>query len=129
MNEEQLHGTVAQYLKLSLPADALFHHSPNGMGRLGWRSKVKLSKFGMKTGWPDIEIVHRGRVYFIELKAPGHLVGNAMKGRGYCTPQQRDCHADLRRAGAEVVTCWDLEGVQAALRTWGIIPGKGRVAA
>lgn len=121
MTEDQLHGVVAQYLKLALPDDAVFHHSPNGMGRLGWRSKVKLSKFGMKTGWPDIQIVHRGRLFLIELKAPGRREGNRMTGRGYCTKEQRECHADLKRAGAEVITAWSLEEVQTALHQWGIV--------
>jgi hypothetical protein len=81
---------------------------------------------GVVPGIPDICLIHRGRALYIELKAPGHRVGNTMKGRGYLSPDQRACHAALRDAGAVVAVCWSLDDVQDALRRWGIIPGTVR---
>lgn len=121
MNEDALHNTVAQYLRLALPNDALFHHSPNGMGRIGWRSKMKLAKFGTMTGWPDVEIIYQGRTYFIELKAPGVQEGSRVKGKGYLNPDQRRCHDRLRGCGCPVAVCRSLEEVQETLWGWQII--------
>lgn len=121
MNENSLHRTVVQYLKLSLPNDAFFFHPANGGYALGKRTAGNLKAMGLVAGVPDICIVHGGRFYGLELKAPGTLHGNSMKGRGYLTPTQRDCHARLSEAGAEVVTAWTLEDVQHALQVWGIV--------
>lgn len=126
MNEDALHNVVAQYLALALPDDAIAHHSMNE-GKRGWHTQRKLKRFGVVKGWPDVEIVFRGRAYFIELKAPGTLQGNRMVGRGYCSKEQRDCQQRLRGAGAQVITAWSLEEVQDALIGWGIV--KKRAAA
>lgn len=124
MTENQLHRAVWQYLKLCLPSDAFAFHPANGGYALGKRTAGNLKAMGLVAGVPDICIVYGGRFYGIELKAPGRLVGNTMKGRGYCTPQQCACHARLREAGAGVVVCWTIEDVQLALEAWDITKRK-----
>lgn len=120
MSEDQLHNTVAQFLALSLPADVIAHHSMNE-GKRGWQTQRKLKRFGMVKGWPDLEIVAQGRVYFIELKAPGRIENGCTKGKGYLSPEQRECHDRLRNAGCAVAVCRSLEEVQEALWGWQII--------
>jgi hypothetical protein len=67
---------------------------------------------GVKAGVPDIEIVHRGRAYFIELKRE--------KG-GRTSDAQKFVHAELAAAGCEApAICKTLEEVKAALDGWGI---------
>lgn len=107
--EEILHQQAAAYLALALPANAVFHHSPNeGIRALAF--KAKLARMGTKSGWPDFEIIFTGRVYFLELKSPsGRLSGN-----------QETLHPQLAAAGALVAVCRSLDEVESALRSWGI---------
>ena len=126
LSEDALHKSVANYLTLALPKDAIFHHSPNqGTGRRNVAYRVKLKQMGCRFGWPDIEIIYQGRGYFIELKAPGYRMQGKRVGKGYPTKDQKDCHADLRKAGAMVAVCWSLDEVKDCLWGWGIIgPGN-----
>ncbi len=114
--EEALHLATAQYLRLALPRDAVWHHSPNeAKAKVQWHAKRKA--LGMRAGWPDLEFVWQGRAMFIELKAPkGRLNDNQEKARD-----------DLVAAGALVALCRSVEAVEITLRTWGV-PLKARAA-
>ena len=128
MSEESLHRTVVQYLKLAMPEGVFWFHPANGGYKLGKRTAGRLKAMGMVAGVPDICLVHRGQLYGIELKAAGIFAGNAMKGRGYLSKDQRTCHAAMREAGAIIATCWSLDDVQHSLKTWGVpqkVPGGG----
>lgn len=107
--EAQLQAQVAQLLSVALPVDARFHHSP-GEGKRGWRSQCALKASGFSAGWPDIEIVWRGRVYFLELKS--------QKGR--VSPAQAECHAGLIAAGARLAVVRSLDEAVATLTQWDI---------
>jgi len=114
--EEALHRAVADYLRLALPEDAVWHHSPNeSKGSVAWN--VKRKALGMRAGWPDIEIMWQGRAYFIELKDFGK----------YLSPVQKKTHGALLKAGAPIATCRRIEEVEGTLRGWGI-PLKARAA-
>ena len=100
MTEQELHFQVADYLRLALPAQTVWHHSPNE-GRRRPQYTKKLISLGLRAGWPDIEIVYKGRIIFIELKT--------RKGR--VSEAQKQCHNDLMLAGAVVKICRSLEEV------------------
>lgn len=100
MTEAALHEAVANLLNTALPPHATWHHSPNE-GKRGWKAQRALKTHGTQAGWPDIEIIYRGRALFIELKAPGK----------YLTAVQKDMHKQLTLAGAAVHTCRSLEEV------------------
>ena len=117
MSERELQSSVIEFLSHALPVAAAFHHSPNE-GKRGWHAQRDFKHGGSVPGWPDIEIIYKGRGYFIELKAP----------KKYPTPEQRGVHAWLRRAGAPVVTCRSLIEVEMALTGFGI-PLNAKVAA
>ena len=121
MSEESLHRTVVQYLHLAMPEEVYWYHPANGGYKVGKRTAGRLKMMGVRAGVPDICLVHRGSAIFIELKAPGALAGTTVKGRGYLSPEQRDCHHALRMAGAIVATCRTLEEVQNTLRNWGVV--------
>jgi hypothetical protein len=105
-NEEaKLQAQVMQYLALALPQDAVAHHSP-GEGLRSKRAQGELVRSGHKKGWPDIEIVWRGRVFFTELKAPG----------SYPSAAQREMHKRLMYCDAPVMLCRSLAEVEAQLR-------------
>ena len=107
--EEALQRAVARYLDLALPKDAVWHHSPNG----GARSKAEAGIFkamGTRAGWPDIEIVWRGRVFFIELKTDKAVLSDNQKGR----------HVELINAGSWVEICRSVDAVEQILLFWRI---------
>jgi len=60
-----------------------------------------------RVGVPDRIVVLRGRVVFVELKAPGEKL----------RPEQERRHADLRRAGADVITI-DTLGAACSIGDW-----------
>ncbi len=105
MSEDQLQAAVAQYLAVALPHDAVPHHSP-GEGKRGPLARAQLVQSGFCPGWPDLEIVHQGRIIFIELKTLG----------GVLRKTQRATHRRLLEAGATVMVCRSIGDVEAGLR-------------
>lgn len=108
-SEAQLQAQIASYLSVALPVDARFHHSPSE-GKRGWRSQAALKSSGFSAGWPDLEIIWQGRVYFLELKSE----------KGRVSPAQAECHAGLIAAGASVAIIRSLEEAVSQLRAWGV---------
>jgi hypothetical protein len=105
----ELQYAVMLYLAAALPHDAIAHHSP-GEGKRTKSAQATLSRSGYCKGWPDIEIVWRGRVFFIELKA----------ARGVLSKAQRETHRRLVYSGAYVVICRTVDDVERALRVAGV---------
>lgn len=102
--EELLQKSVVEFLKVALPAGAVFHHSPNeGKNKVQYRKKQ--IAMGMRTGWPDLEIFTDEKIVFIELKA----------GKNKLTENQVDVHHALKSNGFPVYACWSLEEVKMAL--------------
>ena len=88
----------------------------NGMGRT--KAEAGIAKaMGQRAGWPDLQMVWKGRAICIEFKAP--------KGRE--TPVQSECMADLTLAGAAVRVVRTLEGLYDFLSLLGV-PLKARPA-
>ena len=116
--EDALHIAIAQFLDVGLPRDACWTTVEHG----GKRTKAEAGKLkakGLKRGWPDIQIIYRGRVILFELKAPG----------GTRSPEQKLMHARLSFAGALVYpgAVTQLEQVEGFLRT--IMPLKASTGA
>lgn len=107
--EAALHKAVIEYLRLILPKGTVIHHSPNE-GKRGLLEQRALKNNGTMAGWPDIEIVWNGWVFFIELKS----------AKGRLRPEQIACHDALTFAGARVATCRYINEVQQAIAAWGI---------
>jgi hypothetical protein len=116
--EADLQAATMAYLAWALPPDAVAHHSP-GEGKRTKRAQIELRRSGYQTGWPDIEVVYRGRIYFIELKRP--------KG-GCLSAAQRACHRKLEYCDAPVMLCRSVPEVEAQLRE-ACVPLRASVAA
>lgn len=115
--EHALHMQVADFLDLALPDDAIWWHTPNE-GRRDAKTGAKLKRLGMRAGFPDICICYRGRLYAIELKAPGATLRKT----------QRETKRKLVRAGAICSVASSMEAVWGCLDGFGI-PVKARIAA
>jgi hypothetical protein len=117
MREAELHGAVVAFLRYALPRGAMVHHSPNE-GKRGVQAQRDLKRHGVRTGWPDLEIIHQGRAYFIELKAPQRDT----------TPEQKEVHRQLRAAGCHVGVCRSVIDVELTLQGWGFVLSGGVAA-
>ncbi len=109
--EGEFHRTVAAFLDLILPSDAVYTTVPGG-------HRVATVAPGYRAGWPDIHILYLGQSLFIELK----------RLHGKAETHQKACHAAIRACGGSVVVCDTLDKVAEALTAFGI-PPRVRVAA
>jgi hypothetical protein len=106
-SEDQIHQAVLLMLAWVLPPTAVVHHSPNE-GKRGRKAQGDLKKRGVVAGWPDLEIIHNGRVLFLELKRPGKEPST----------NQYATHRRLKAAGAVVYVADDVEVVRQLVAGW-----------
>lgn len=111
--EGPIHKGIIRFLDLALPSDAIYHHSPNELDMSGpeaARQIAKARKLGTKPGWPDIEIIWQGRIYFFEVKAETEQ-----------SKAQKSVELDLARAGASYAVVRSVTEAEAILKSWGLI--------
>jgi hypothetical protein len=111
--EQQIQKAVVEHLLVRGHPDAFYFHCPNG----GYRRPIEaaiLKEIGTVAGVPDLIIVHTGRVFALELKAPGGRVSDV----------QAVVHERLRRAGAEVAVAWGLDQALKQLFSWNLLRGR-----
>ncbi len=85
--EENLQIRCIKYLTYRY-SHLLWHHSPNEAKRTITQAAFE-KKCGMRPGWPDLEILDRGKVIFVEFKTP--------KGRQ--SPEQKKVQELLQKLG------------------------------
>jgi hypothetical protein len=114
IREFALHVQIARVLELELARAG--HLSPSGVmwfsvehanfaGVPGTRSAR-----GVIAGCPDVQILYRGRAYFLELKAEDGRLSKA----------QKEIHGALIAAGCQVAVARNAEEVLGAIDAWGI---------
>jgi hypothetical protein len=113
-----LHKAVAAYLHAVLPLRSFWTTFPAGGG--GAIRGATLKAQGLRPGVPDVCIIHDGRAYWLELKAP----------KGKTSPQQDTTIALLEHAGSPTAICRSIDDVRDALALWQIptIESKRRAA-
>jgi hypothetical protein len=114
--EDDLQRSVVQFLRLALPPDAVHFSIPNG-GKRHPREAARMVGLGLVSGIPDICVIHRGRVAFIELKAKAGVMSAA----------QKEMTRRLVYCGAAVCLCRSVEDVEAQLRE-ACVPLRASVA-
>src|SRR4051794_21166197 len=67
-SEDELHASVATALSVLLQPPAQWTHFPAGGYGLSPQASARLSRLGLKPGWPDLLVCHDGRLYGLELK-------------------------------------------------------------
>lgn len=108
ISEMQLHKIVAEWLEIALTPETFWSTFPSGGG--GVVRGANLRTMGLKSGVPDLMIVHRSEAYFIELKT----------AKGVLSAAQVECHEQLLEAGARIVVCRSLRDVANSLKAWNI---------
>ena len=108
MTEEQLHRSVADFLRVALPENSFFTSVQPGGSSLALNAKRKA--LGVVAGVPDFLIWFEGHSIGIELKT----------ATGRVSASQRDTLARMHWAGVKIFICRSLNDVEAALRMFGV---------
>ena len=110
--EDAIQCAVFDHIRVRGSRDLVARHTPNG----GKRNMIEAARFkglGVRAGISDVVAVHRGRIFALELKAPG----------GSASEAQLKLIADIERAGACTCVAEGLDEALAVLETWGLLRG------
>jgi hypothetical protein len=112
-NEGPIHVAILEYLQLVLPVRAVIHHSPNEMNikadaKTKAIAQARAKRMGMRPGWPDLEFVLDGRIYFLEVKAPG----------GSQSFEQEAVEVAILNAGSSYEIVRSIADTKLALQKW-----------
>lgn len=110
--EQQIQRAVVQHLQQRGAKGLAFFHVPNG----GYRRPVEaaiLKGIGAKPGIPDLCLIHDGKPFFLELKAPG----------GKTSINQTEAALELEAAGARCGIAVGLDNALMVLESWGLLRG------
>jgi hypothetical protein len=129
--EDRVHEAVAIALDTLLLPPAIWTTFPAGHGLLSAQAAARLHRLGMKRGWPDIIVIHNGRLHGLELKT---RTGRLSKTREVRTRWggtrtvigQVEMHELLLRAGALVAVARSVDEVLEQLAAWGVPTRQAR---
>lgn len=102
--------------KLQMANVLTYFHVPNG----GYRRKAEagiMKAMGVKAGVPDLAILWRGGMGFLEVKRP-RIKGSP---RGYLTREQKAWRDWLKNNGHKWALVESLDNMLDALTEWGVI--------
>jgi hypothetical protein len=114
--ESELQIATARLLDAHLLPDWRASHFPAGESRGRGLDAVitgaRLKRYGLKKGWPDVQLVSPvGRYHGLELKRPG----------GELTEEEEDFRKWALAHGVPHVVAWRIDQVHAALDKWGCL--------
>jgi len=110
--EAAIQRAVFQHLRARGAPGVFAFHPANG----GYRKSVEaaiLKGLGVVAGVPDVIVIHAGRCYALEIKAPD----------GRATPKQHEAIAAMEAAGACTAIAEGLDRALACLEAWGLLRG------
>jgi hypothetical protein len=108
--EQALQQAVVQHLRMRAEPKVFFWSTPNE-GKRGFVNAAALKAAGMTAGVPDLLILKGGKLYCLELKAPG----------GRLSPSQRLVGARMEECGAEISVAHSIDEALVTLEYWGIL--------
>lgn len=123
--EDEIHASVARALDLLLMPPAVWTTFPAGGYLLTPAAAARLTRLGLKRGWPDVLVLHDGHLHGIELKAPGGRLSvtrsvRTRRGGMRIVEGQRDVHPRLIAAGMRLAVCNNVHAALDTLRAWGV---------
>jgi hypothetical protein len=111
--EAAIQRAVFQHLCARAAPNVFAFHPANG----GYRKPAEaaiMKGLGVVAGVPDVIVIHAGRCYALEIKAPGSRA----------TPKQLAAIAAMEAAGAFTCIAEGLDRALACLEAWGVILGR-----
>ena len=110
--EAAIQRAIFQHIRARAHPGVFAFHVPNGGYRLPVEAAI-LKGLGVKSGVPDVIIIHCGHVFCLELKSE----------RGRLSPKQRETLAALEVAGAHTCVAAGLDAALSALEEWQLLRG------
>ena len=111
MTEHDLQCAICDYLDIRR---VCYWAVPNGGKRNKFEAK-RLRDEGVRSGVPDISIVHDGMYFGLEVKKPKTLTP-----KGYLSKNQKSMIKQIETAGGEVKVVYSVQDVIEAFIDWGI---------
>jgi hypothetical protein len=111
--EDAIQRAVFEHLRRRGAPGVFAFHVPNGGYRKPTEAAI-LKSMGVVAGVPDVIAIRNGKVFALELKAPG----------GRATDKQLATIAALREAGAFTCIAEGLDRALACLEAWGVLRGR-----
>lgn len=123
--EDGIHEAAANSLAWHAQPPVEWTTFPAGNVPLPPRFGAKLSRLGLKRGWPDILVLHDRQLYGIELKRLGGRLSRTKivrtRGGGWRElTGQEDMFPRLETAGMRIAVCHSVPEMLAVLRAWGV---------
>lgn len=109
--EQKLQIAVINYIRMAFP-DVLCFAVPNG-GKRSMIEAAMMKKMGVLAGVSDLLLFWNGGMGAIELKRPDKTA--------YMSPTQIEFAEQWQKLGGRFALCNSLDGVEAALKKWGLI--------
>lgn len=118
--EEEIHLAIAEYLDTVIKRPSRWHTIEVSNQASGWQAinrQKKLKKKGVRTGYPDIEIQWRSKLFentkliFMEVKSKS----------GTLSEKQKEVHQELREDGHQVFVVRSVDEVKSILKELGVI--------
>ena len=110
-HEHEVQKAIAQYLDIR---NICWWAVPNG-GNRNVITATKLKSEGVKSGVPDITIIHDSMYFGLEVKKP-----KTSTPKGYLSPSQKEMIKKINKAGSEVAVVYSVKDVINQLIEWGI---------
>ena len=113
MTEHDLQCAICDYLDIRR---VCYWAVPNGGSRKGGAIEgARLKMEGVKSGIPDLTIVHDGMYYGLEVKKPKTLTP-----KGRLSKNQKEMIEKIEEHGGDVKVVYSVQDVIEALIDWGI---------
>lgn len=117
-NEDQIHKAVIQHLRARSVPGVVFWHTPQG-ARYSSPAQGRIMKaLGTLAGVSDLLLFHEGKLFCLELKAPG----------GRASESQMAFLSAIEAQGAFCCVAEGLDRAIAILETWGLLRGNANLS-
>tara|TARA_R100001015_G_C4616516_1_gene172681 strand:- start:642 stop:1142 length:501 start_codon:yes stop_codon:yes gene_type:complete len=113
-SESEIQIQIVELLKRILKGDVLWTFFPAGEAGGGRGGKVRgarLKRMGLHPGWPDLQFLHKGRYYGMEVKTK----------TGRLSQSQRRMHSLLEEQGVSVAVVRSINDVLERCNEWQLL--------
>jgi len=120
-SESDIQIQIVEVLRSVLKGDVLWSFFPAGEaggGRGGMVRGARLKRMGLHPGWPDLQFIHKGRYYGMEVKTK----------TGRLSSSQRRMHSSMEEQGISVAVVRSINDVLERANEWKLLTRGAFVA-
>mgnify|MGYP001214145176 CR=1 FL=1 len=109
LSEYDIQCQIVSFLRENLRPECMLTSFPLGGG--GLKRGIKLKRSGCVAGWPDLQILHNGLYFGLEIKTE----------RGKVSEAQKVIHRQLRKQGARVAVVKSILETKKKINDWNLL--------